>query len=198
MLDVVCIRKPIPRGMTIAPPPCICINASRTRYYSFLHIDDLCHTQPFALIRVLSIAVIERSTNPSTTNRYPIVEILSFISVEMVFNRLSNVRLLGIDTRPQANASLWLYRQSMLRKICNVLLESNLNHILTIKHLKITVGEYTYGLPRFRGAVGHGIQPIRYRMLKRMDSFTLSRDNLWVSINQNNISRVSFKLCDMY
>ncbi len=84
----------------------------------------------------------------------------------------------------------------MLRKICNALLESILNHILTIKHLKITVGEYTYGLPSFLGAVGHGIQPIRYRILKRMDSFTLSRDNLWVSINQNNISRVSFKLCD--
>jgi hypothetical protein len=64
----------------------------------------------------------------------------------------------------------------MLRKICNALLESILNHILTIKHLKIMVGEYTYGLPRFLGgAVGHGIQPIRYRMLKRMDSFILSR-----------------------
>ena len=104
-----------------------------------------------------------------------------------------------MDTSPQANASLWLYRQSMLRKICNALFESILNHILTIKHLKITVvGEYTYGLPRFLGAVGHGIQPIRYRMLKRMDSFILSRANLWVSVSQNHISRVSFKLCDMY
>ncbi len=38
------------------------------------------------------------------------------------------------------------------------------------------VGEYTYGLPSFRGgAVGHGIQPIRYRMLKRMDSYNISR-----------------------
>ncbi len=64
----------------------------------------------------------------------------------------------------------------MLRKVCNPLFESILNHILTIKHLRITVGEYTYGLPRFLGdAVGHGIQPIRYRMLKRMDSFNLSR-----------------------
>ena len=88
---------------------------------------------------------------------------------------------LGIVTRPQANASLRLYRQSMIRKICNALFESILNHILTIKHLRITVGEYTYGLPRFRGAVGHGIQPIRYRMLKRMDSFNLSRANLWDS-----------------
>ena len=60
----------------------------------------------------LSIADTERSTtNPSTTNRYPIVDILSFISVaDMVFNRLSNVHLLhGMDTNPQTNASLWLY-----------------------------------------------------------------------------------------
>ena len=148
---------------------------------------------------MLSIAVIERSTIPSETNRYPIVEILSFISVEIVFNRLSNVRLLGINTRPQANASLWLYRQYMLRKICNALLESILNYILTIKHLRITVVEgYTYGLPRFRGITGHCIQPIKYRMLKRTESFNLSRANLWVSVSQNHISRVIFKLCDMY
>ena len=126
------------------------------------------------LANLPSTADIERSTNPSTTNRCPIVDILSFISVDMVFNRLSNVRLQGIDTRPQAIASLRLYRQSMLRKICNALLESNLNHNLTIKHLKIMVGGYTYGLPRFLGEVGHDIQPIRYRMLKRMESFNLS------------------------
>ena len=115
----------------------------------------------------------------------------------MVFNRLSNVRLLhGMDTKPQAIASLLLYRQqSMLRKRCNALFESILNHIFTIKHLKITVGEYTYGLPRFRdGAVDRGILPIRYRILKWMDSFILSRANLWDSINQNYISRVSFKI----
>jgi hypothetical protein len=112
----------------------------------------------------------------------------------MVFSLLSNVRLDGMYTSPQASTSLWLYRQSKLRKICNALFESILNHILTIKHLKIIVGEYTYGLPRFLGAVDHGIQPIRYRMLKSMDSFSLSRVNLWDSFNQNHISRVSFKL----
>jgi hypothetical protein len=79
-----------------------------------------------------------------------------------------------METKPQAIASLWVYRQSMLRKVCNPLFESILNHILTINYLKITVGVCTYGLPRFFGAVGHGIQPIRYRMLKRMDSFNLS------------------------
>jgi hypothetical protein len=72
-------------------------------------MDDLCHTLPFAFIRLLSITVIERSTRLSVTNRYPIVDILSFTSVEMAFNRQSNVRLLGIDTSPQAIASLWLY-----------------------------------------------------------------------------------------
>ena len=144
---------------------------------------------------MLSIAVMERPTNSSMTSRHPIVDILSFTSVEMVFNhRLSNVRLLGIVARPQASASLRLYRQSLLRKICNALLESNLNHILTIKHLKITVGEYTQGLPRFRGAIGHGMQPIKNRMLKRMDSLNLSRANLWDSFSQNNIPGVSFKL----
>jgi hypothetical protein len=74
------------------------------------------------------------------------------------------------------------------------LLESILNHSRTIKHLKITVGGYTYGLPRFRGKLGHGIQPIRYKMLKSMDSFSLSRANLWDSLNQNHIPEVSFKL----
>jgi hypothetical protein len=153
------------------------------------------NTLPFAFSRVLSTAVIERSTRPSTMNRYPIVDILSFTSIEIVFSLLSNIRLLGIDTRPQAIASLRLYRQSMLRKICNALLESILNHILTIKHFIITVEEYTYNLPRLRGAVGHGIQPIRYRMLKSMDFFILSaRANLLDSYNQNHISRVSFKL----
>jgi hypothetical protein len=87
----------------------------------------------------------------------------------------------------------------MIRKVCNALLESILNHILTIKHLKIMVREYTYGLPSFLdGEVSHGIQPIRYRMLKSMDSFNLSRANLWNSFNQNNIPEVSFKLYDIH
>ncbi len=83
----------------------------------------------------------------------------------------------------------------MLRKICNALFESILNHNLTIKHLRITVGEYTYGLPRFLlgDVAGHGIQPIRYRMLKRWIPL-IYQDNLWVSVYQNHISRVSFKL----
>jgi len=78
--------------------------------------------------------------------------------------------------------------------MCNPLLESSRNHNLTIKHLRITVGEYTYGLPRFRGKQGQEIQPIRYRMLKSRDSFILPRANLWNSFGQNNIPEVSFKL----
>ncbi len=72
-------------------------------------MDDLCHTLPFAFSRVLSTAVIEWSVIHSVTNRYPIVDILPFISVDMVFSLLSNVRLHGMDTKPQAIASLRLY-----------------------------------------------------------------------------------------
>ena len=42
------------------------------------------------------------------------------------------------------------------------------------------------------------MQPIRNRMLKRMDSFILSRANLWDSVNQNHIPTVSFKLLQEY
>jgi hypothetical protein len=73
-------------------------------------MDDLCHKGPFAFSRVLSIAVIEESARPPVTNRYPIVDILSFISVvEIVFNRLSNVSLYGMDINQQVIASLRLY-----------------------------------------------------------------------------------------
>ncbi len=82
----------------------------------------------------------------------------------------------------------------MLRKICNALLESIRNHNLTIKHLKIMVGDYTYGLLRFLGTIGHGMQPIRYRMLRSMDSFSLLAANLLDSYNQNISPEVSFKL----
>ena len=78
--------------------------------------------------------------------------------------------------------------------MCKALFESSRNHIRTIKHLRITVGEHAYGLPRFRGAIGHGMQPIRHRMLKSMDSLNLPRANLWDSFGQNHIPGVSFKL----
>jgi hypothetical protein len=78
------------------------------------------------------------------------------------------IHWMGWDTNPQANTSLWLYRQPIIRKICNALLESILNLILNIMYLKINVDrKCTYGLPRFFAILGHGIQlPIRYRMLR--------------------------------
>ena len=119
--NIVYFRKPIPYCcMTIVPPSYICINA-RTRYYSFFFHRWFMPYRTFCFIRVLSIAVIEGSARTDVTIRYPIGDdILSFISVGMVFNRLSNVRLLlGIVTRPQSSTSFRLYWQSGLRKVCN-------------------------------------------------------------------------------
>jgi hypothetical protein len=124
---------------TVISPSCICIDTLMS-YYSFF-MDDLCNRWPFAFIRLLYIAVIERSArSPAATNRYPIVDSLSLIFVEIFFNRLSNVRLLhGIVIRPQAIASLRLYwQQPIIRKVCKALLESGLNPILPIKYLRIT------------------------------------------------------------
>src|SRR3954447_10347935 len=103
--------------MTVSPS-CIYVSMPAGHGTTPFSIDDLCHTEPFAFRRVLSIAVIERSTNPSTTNRYPIIDILSLISIEMTFNRLSNVRLHGMDTRPHANASLRLYTDNPYQEKC--------------------------------------------------------------------------------
>ena len=84
----------------------------------------------------------------------------------------------------------------MLRKVCNPLFESSLNLSYNkIKHLRITVGgEYVYGLSRFLGVIGHGIQPIIYRMLKRINSFNLFRAIIWVNVSQNTSPWTRFKL----
>ncbi len=90
-------------GMTVSPP-CISIN-TWTWNYSLFHRDDACQTLPFDFKSALSVATTHGLTNPSNTNRFPIVAILSLISLDMVFNRLSKVRLLGgkCDTdKPQA------------------------------------------------------------------------------------------------
>jgi hypothetical protein len=53
---------------------------------------------PFVFKRVLSFMVMEESItiNSSTIKRHPIVDILSFTSlVEILFDRLSNIYLLG-------------------------------------------------------------------------------------------------------
>src|SRR6476469_5269366 len=67
-----------------------------------LSIDDLCHRCPLAFSKVLSIATMYGSTNLSFTNRFPILDILSLMSVDMVLSRLSNVLLSGICVRPHA------------------------------------------------------------------------------------------------
>ena len=75
-------------------------------------MDDLCRmiNDLLLLKEYVYFAVIEwLTTNRPTTNRHPIVDILPFISVEMVFSLLSNVRLHGMDTRPQPSTSLLLY-----------------------------------------------------------------------------------------
>ena len=77
----------------------------------------------------------------SCTKSLPIVVILILISPDNVARRLSNVRLLGILDSPHTLITFLLYGISIARYSCNALLESNLNHIRTTKHLKITVGE---------------------------------------------------------
>ena len=68
----------------------------------------------------MSIARMYGLTKPSETNRFAIAVILSLISVEMVFNRLSNVRLLGrydsTTDNPQAFITFLLYGKSIERK----------------------------------------------------------------------------------
>ena len=100
MLDVVYIQIPI-LWYDYIPTVHLCQWQEKVLFLFFM--DDLCHIQPFAFIRVLSVAVTEGSaTNPFVTNRYPIVDIICLIFVEIVFNRLPNVRLLGMDTNPHA------------------------------------------------------------------------------------------------
>jgi hypothetical protein len=83
-------------------------------------MDDACQTLPFDLSKVLSTARMYGLTKLSETNRFPIAVILSLISVEMVFNRLSNVRLLGrydsTTDNPQAFIILLSYGKSIERK----------------------------------------------------------------------------------
>ena len=78
-----------------------------------------CHTLPFDFKRALSVATTTYGlTRPSMTNRLPIVAILSLISADMVFNRLSKVRLLGryAEYNPHAFITLLLNAKSKQRK----------------------------------------------------------------------------------
>ena len=127
------------------------------------------------LIKVLSTARTYGLVRSSKTNRFPIAAILSLISIEMIFNRLSKVRLSGrCDTdKPQAFIILLLYGKSKHRKWCSDLFESSLNQTRTIKHRRIMAWVYTKGLPLWRCFFtelhDQSIIPIRYKMLIRMD-----------------------------
>jgi hypothetical protein len=83
---------------------------------------------------------------------------------------------------------------------CSALFESIRNHILTMKHRRMTVGEYI----RTDGLSSSSLppvlatrckQPIRRKMLKRIDSY-LQAANLWARLflNKTNLPRVSFIL----
>ena len=52
-------------------------------------MDDLCHRWPLALSNVLSIAIMYGSTSLSFTNRFPIADILSLMSTDIVESLLS-------------------------------------------------------------------------------------------------------------
>jgi len=67
--------------------------------------------------------------------------IFDLMSNEIALNLLSNVLLSGSLSRPQTLIILALYARSMERNEWRALLLGILSHILTMKHLKITVGE---------------------------------------------------------
>jgi hypothetical protein len=106
MLDVVCVQISIPWYDYIPTLHVYrCQNEVLPLFPWMIYaIDD-----HLLLAEYLYTAVIDGSARPSTTNRYPIVDILCLMSVELVLNRLSNVRLHGMDIKPQAIASLLLY-----------------------------------------------------------------------------------------
>ena len=108
-------------------------------------MDDVCQTLPFDLSKVLSIARMWGLTMSCETNRFPIVTILSLISLDTVFNLLSNVRLLDGSCKtdnPHAFITFLLYGRSTERKWWSDLFESSLNHMRTIKHRIMTVDGY--------------------------------------------------------
>src|ERR1700693_525720 len=102
----------------------------------------LCHTRLLlALSMVLSTETMYGSVSFSSTNTPPMKSILDLISEEIILNLRSNVLLSGSVSRPQALIILALYARSIDRKEWRPWLLGILSHILTMKHLSITVGE---------------------------------------------------------
>ena len=145
VLHIICSLYPNIHPLVWLKPHLASVSIPERGTIPFL-IDDLCHTlSSLALIRVLSTARMYGLTKSSEINRCPIVAILSLISVEIVFSRLSKVRLSGKYDwdSPQAFIIFLLYGSSIERKWYNDRFESSLNHIRTIKHRRIIIGEYT-------------------------------------------------------
>lgn len=132
-------------------PYCISIN-TRIWYYFFLH-RWLVPDKTFNLYKS-TVCWKNRWINYFIMyKKFINVVILFLISLDIVVRRLLNVLLFGVILEilesPHAFLIFLLYGRSIAIYSCNDLLESNLNQIRTIKHLKITLWEYTYGLPRF-------------------------------------------------
>lgn len=141
VLDVMCSLYPNIHPLVWLNPHLASVSMPEWGTSPFF-IDDLCHTRPpLAFSNVLSGATMKGSTIPSSANIFPIAAILCLTSDGIVFRRLSNVRLSGMDFRPQAAVNFLLYTLSDTRNSCSALFESILNHIRTMKHRSITVGE---------------------------------------------------------
>jgi hypothetical protein len=127
-------------------PSCICINNTRTRYYSFDHMDDLCQRCPLTLSNVYiycnNIWVNEFFLDKQ--HRHIAAAILSLTSTTDIFASLAFCQMSFYQEEwwliHMLSLSSIVRIKSIARESCNALLESNLNHILTTKHLNITVG----------------------------------------------------------
>jgi hypothetical protein len=105
-----------------------------------LIIDDLCYRWPLAFRNVLSTDTMQGSTNSSLTNIFPMVDILSLMSIDVLASLLSNVllsvRKTGQPAIFQYLSVIWIIIHSK-ETMQRTLLESNLNHILTTKNISV-------------------------------------------------------------
>ena len=146
-----------------------CISMDARTWCAFFFMDDLCQRWPLALIRVLSVERTDGSIILSLTKSSPIVVTLFLISIRYRSKALySNVLLFGILDSPHTFIT-FCYTINPFRKIfmkCSVGIKSKPYSYEWRKHLKITVGESTYGLPS-RGLLlcGQRIKPTKNKIL---------------------------------
>src|SRR5215211_3283901 len=108
VLDVICSLYPNIHPLLWLNPHLASVSIPE-RGTTSLVIDDLCQICPLALSNVLSIATMYGSTSLSFTNRFPIVDILSLMSTDIVESLLSNVLLSGRLVNPHAFNTFLLY-----------------------------------------------------------------------------------------